>query len=68
MPTLAQALQDRPVPGTAPRIVGVLGATGSTITTDFGDIVNGTSGIPVAGQRVLVLTVEGAQIAVAWFS
>ena len=68
MPTLAQVLQ-----GTGqstdlgPRIVNVVSATPTTVETSYGNIVNACAGTPNPGQKVVVLTIDGAQYAVGWF-
>lgn len=65
MPTVGQALQSQPKPEQAPWFVTVLaGSTPATIQTAAGPIVNGLWGNVAAGKRVVVMKVEGIDVAI----
>lgn len=65
MPTLAQVLQSAPEPADEPHFETVITATTATITTASGPIINATSLTPAAGKSVVVLRVEGVNVAIA---
>lgn len=66
MPTLGQALQQQPRPTPAPWTVTVTaGSTPTTVHTAAGPIVNGLWGTPPVGKRVVVMKVEGIDVAIA---
>ena len=65
MPTLGQALQNLPEPIPRPRILTVLaGSNPDTIQTVSGPVVNGLWGNATVGYRVIVIQVEGIDVAV----
>lgn len=67
MPTLAQALQNRAPQPVEAWIVEVISSTPQTITTASGPVVNGLWGAAQAGKMVVVIRVEGIEIAVGLF-
>lgn len=67
MPTLAQALQDRPPRPVQAWIVTVVSSTPNTVQTSVGPVVNGLWGAAPVGKSVVVIRVDGIDIAIGLF-
>lgn len=63
MPTLAQVLKDEPGRPPLPHLETVISSTPTTIQTASGPLVNAIGAAVGVGKRVVVLRVEGLNIA-----